>query len=67
MSSLQFDGMHVEHRADANLVDAMERAAAAVTENLGYTIRLKEKELFAAGGAEEEENAAVTGIEDESG
>ena len=49
VASLQFDGCHVEHRADGNLEAAMRRAEVAVRVKLGYSISLKEKDLYQAG------------------
>lgn len=46
VSSLQFDGLHVEHRADSILRDAMDGAEEAVNKKLGYQIKLDEKDLF---------------------
>jgi hypothetical protein len=46
VASLQFDGMHVEHRTDHSIVDAMRGAETAVKEKLSYEIRLVEKALF---------------------
>ena len=47
VASLQFDGLHVEHReADINL--AMRAAEARVKQRLGYDIKLVEKPLYSA-------------------
>ena len=56
VSSLQFDGLHVEHRATdtcdeltgrwVQMEAAIQGAEQAVQAKLGYTIKLKEKELF---------------------
>ena len=56
VSSFQFDGLHVEHRATdsqdaqtgkwAELEEAMRAAERAVEEKLGYKIQLTEKALF---------------------
>jgi hypothetical protein len=54
VSSLQYDGLHVEHRASDTLVDgkwvqfeaAMRAAEEAVERQLGYTIQLVEKPLY---------------------
>ena len=48
VSSLQFDGLHVEHRADSILRVAMDGAEEAVKLKIGYEIKLDEKELFDA-------------------
>ena len=65
VASLQFDGCHVEHRPGVDLGAAMRRAECAVLREMGYAIRLKEKELFAWVGDEPEENYALVGIEDD--
>ena len=59
VSSLQFDGCHVEHRADADLSTAMRRAEEAVEQQLGYKIQLSEKELFDAHVEDGEQNDAL--------
>jgi hypothetical protein len=56
VSSMQFDGLHVEHDPEDRLDDwddkwilleeAMRGAEEAVEKNLGYDIKLKEKALF---------------------
>ena len=56
VSSLQFDGLHVEHRATdtydektggwVQLEAAIRGAEQAIESKLGYKIKLKEKELF---------------------
>ena len=58
VSSLQFDGLHVEHRASdvcdertgkwVQLEAAIRGAEQAIESKLGYKIKLKEKELFEA-------------------
>lgn len=62
VSSLQFDGLHVEHLATdthdemtgewVQLQAAIRGAEQAVQSKLGYTIQLKEKELYERAGAE---------------
>ena len=56
VSSLQFDGLHVEHRSTdrynpetgkwAEIEEAISGAEQAVKEALGYEVKLKEKELY---------------------
>ena len=46
MPSLIFDGLHVEHRDDADLEAAMRRAERDVLERTSYRIRLLEKPLY---------------------
>jgi len=63
VSSLQFDGCHVEHRDGADLDAAMRRAEEAVRRELGYSIELKEKELFHARVEDAEENDTLVDME----
>lgn len=46
VSSLQYDGMHVEHRTAMELRATMDNAVAVVKSQLGYDIELTEKSLF---------------------
>jgi hypothetical protein len=46
VSSLQYDGMHVEHHTAMELRPTMANAVAAVKSQLGYDIDLTEKPLF---------------------
>ena len=46
--TLIFDGMHVNHRDDADLDAAMRGAEAAVLKKLGYKIALLDKPLYTA-------------------
>ena len=46
VSSLQFDGLHVEHRPGVDLRLAMTNAEQAVLDETGYKIKLVEKALF---------------------
>ena len=46
VSSLQYDGMHVEHRTAMELRPTMANAVAVVKSQLGYDIDLTEKLLF---------------------
>ena len=48
VGSLQFDGVYVEHRDDADLATALRVAEQAVVENTGFSIDLMEKELYEA-------------------
>ena len=45
VASLIFDGVHVEHRSDANLEEAMRGAEMRVKTELGYSIKLDEKKM----------------------
>ena len=64
VSSLQFDGLHVEHIVGdeyehglgwRRLEEAIRRAEDAVQRKLGYKIGLMEKPLFSGGLTEDEE------------
>lgn len=48
VGSLQFDGVYVEHREDADLAGALRVAEQAVVTNTGFSIELVEKELYEA-------------------
>ena len=62
VSSLQFDGLHAEHRATdtyenkwVQLDSVMRGAEAAVKEKLGYEIKLSEKALYKHRSSEAEQ------------
>ena len=46
VASLIYDGLHVQHRNDACLTDALRAAEDTVKQELGFTIALLEKPLY---------------------
>ena len=63
VSSLQYDGMHVEHRRHFELKRVIAGAEAAVKSKLGYVIQLTEKELFGHASPDEQPTAEEEDIE----
>jgi hypothetical protein len=63
VSSLQYDGMHVEHRRRFELKLVIAGAEAAVKSKLGYVIQLTEKELFGHASPDEQPTAEEEDIE----
>ena len=59
VDTLIFDGVHVAHRENVDLDAAMREVEKQVKMRLGYTIQLKEKELYRLPVGDEDEGDSM--------